>query len=108
MAGITIQILRLGTLATGWRNARGKHRTPMKNPNEKFKVERVERHIPRANREKLLTSRLSVGIFPVLDRPNHEIWACLRTKGIANSNNRTPKVKTENDFNIISKDQQER
>src|SRR5436190_1081024 len=99
MAGIIIQILRLGLFATGWRNARGKHRTPMKNPNEKFKVERVERHIPRANREKLLTSRLSVGMLPVFDGTSHEIWACLRAKGIASSNNRTPKVKTENDFN---------
>ena len=80
----------------------------MKNPNEKFKVERVERHIPRANREKLLTSRLSVDMPPVLDGTNHEICACLRKKGIANSNNRTPKVKTEKDFNIISKDQQEK
>ena len=52
----------------GRRNASGEQRTPTKKPREKFSVDKVERNIPRARREKLLMRRLVVlGVLLEMD-----------------------------------------
>ena len=50
----------LESLEMGGRNASGEHKTPMKKPREKLRVESVKSQIPKAMREKLLMRRLSV------------------------------------------------
>lgn len=74
----------------------------MKNPSEKFNVDRVERHIPRAKSEKLLISRLFVDPLLVVVGINLENWACRSASGVTSSTIRITKVKTEIDFEIVS------
>jgi len=85
------------TFEIGWRNARGEHKTPMKNPREKFSVERVERNIPRARREKLLMRRLVV-LGVALEVDIRESWVRRRMRGMAISRNRMMWHKVETDL----------
>jgi len=65
----------------GERKASGAHRTAVKKPREKFRVERVERAIPRVRREKVLISLLSVEGEVVVFR--RDVWTLRRKRGRA-------------------------
>jgi hypothetical protein len=92
----------------GKRNDRGEHNAPTKNPREKFNVESVASHIPRANREKLLINRLSVGSLCVgLEDANLDNCARRNMNGVATSSSRMKTQKELIDFNVISTNQTE-